>query len=244
MKKEREPVLTSYTARVPSVFDLVNVTVSFQDGAPFDCFINVAKSGKDLQAHAEAVGRIISAILRHGGHPEDIETVCSGAKLREIGLYHDILRGFLAACEAGGWTHNSDRSWVDLQAYQTSDAMLRRVSTSFGPVDVAIGFDKAMRPSRIIAHFVSPASMDTDVLLQLEVMSRLSACAVGRGVPLGDICEQLRGIGGTHAWDASYGDVYSLPDAVARAVETILQESGISVKGQDERSPQDDLLIL
>lgn len=61
----RPPVLPSQTTRVPTALGAAFVTLARdQQGQPFELFLNIGKAGTDIQALAEALGRLISLVLR------------------------------------------------------------------------------------------------------------------------------------------------------------------------------------
>ena len=61
--KLRESVLRGFTQRIPTPVGTAFVTISGNDSGPRECFINVGKAGSDIQADAEAIGRLISLVL-------------------------------------------------------------------------------------------------------------------------------------------------------------------------------------
>jgi len=65
MKKERPETLQSTTYKVPSGFGNIYICVSTLDDQPFEVFVIVGKAGSDIQAKAEAVGRMVSLALRN-----------------------------------------------------------------------------------------------------------------------------------------------------------------------------------
>jgi ribonucleoside-diphosphate reductase alpha chain len=65
MKKERPETLQSTTYKVPSGFGNIYICVSTLDDHPFEVFVIVGKAGSDIQAKAEAVGRMTSLALRN-----------------------------------------------------------------------------------------------------------------------------------------------------------------------------------
>ncbi|KKM26462.1 hypothetical protein LCGC14_1584500, partial [marine sediment metagenome] len=65
---ERDIVLSGSTYKIRNLFGNCFVTVNSDDnGNPFEVFVNVGKAGSDIQADAEAIGRLISLILRLSG---------------------------------------------------------------------------------------------------------------------------------------------------------------------------------
>ena len=72
--------LDGKTIKVECGYGNVYVTVNDHEGKPFEVFCTLGKSGRELTAHTEAVGRMISLALRCGA---DIKKVIS--QLRGIG---------------------------------------------------------------------------------------------------------------------------------------------------------------
>ncbi|MFU8826450.1 MAG: adenosylcobalamin-dependent ribonucleoside-diphosphate reductase, partial [Brevefilum sp.] len=64
-KKPRPPSLKGYTCSVETPLGKTYVTVNENGGnQPFEVFINTSKAGTETAAHSEAIGRLISFILR------------------------------------------------------------------------------------------------------------------------------------------------------------------------------------
>lgn len=62
---ERPEILNGRTFRVRSPFGTVFVTLNEnQKGYPFELFLNIGKSGSDIAADAEAIGRLCTLLLR------------------------------------------------------------------------------------------------------------------------------------------------------------------------------------
>jgi ribonucleoside-diphosphate reductase alpha chain len=65
VKRPRARVLPGYTYRVKTPLGTAFVTVNQNgDGRPFEVFVNTSKAGSETAAHSEAIGRLISYILR------------------------------------------------------------------------------------------------------------------------------------------------------------------------------------
>ncbi|MFY9383938.1 MAG: ribonucleotide-diphosphate reductase subunit alpha, partial [Acetomicrobium sp.] len=64
--KKRPPVLSGKTVKIGTSYGNLYLTLNFIDGQPFEVFATLGKSGKDTQAHTEALGRLISLALRSG----------------------------------------------------------------------------------------------------------------------------------------------------------------------------------
>lgn len=62
--EDRPPGLSSTTIKQETTAGTAFVTVSDLDGQPFEVFINIGKCGSEVHAEGEAMGRLISLILR------------------------------------------------------------------------------------------------------------------------------------------------------------------------------------
>ena len=70
--KERPSVLWGSTTRMPTAFGNLFLTLNRLDDEPFELFLTLGKAGGDTQAHAEALGRLVSLALRLGGRVSDV----------------------------------------------------------------------------------------------------------------------------------------------------------------------------
>ena len=78
-KKPRPQILPGYTLHVDTPLGKTFVTVNENGGGqPFEVFLNSAKAGSDIAAVTEAIGRLISYILRMASPVEPVE------RLREV----------------------------------------------------------------------------------------------------------------------------------------------------------------
>ncbi len=64
--RERPQALSGTTIKMPTSYGNLYHTLNHLDGLPFEVFATLGKSGKDTQAHTEALGRLISLALRGG----------------------------------------------------------------------------------------------------------------------------------------------------------------------------------
>jgi ribonucleoside-diphosphate reductase alpha chain len=62
--RRRPPLLSGRTVKIGTSYGNLYLTLNFIDGQPFEVFATLGKSGKDTQAHTEALGRLISLALR------------------------------------------------------------------------------------------------------------------------------------------------------------------------------------
>lgn len=65
--RERPERLEGPTYRVPTPFGTAFITITEQDGEPFEVFGRLGKAGSDAEADAEAIGRLCSILLRLRG---------------------------------------------------------------------------------------------------------------------------------------------------------------------------------
>ena len=64
--RKRPPNLQGSTVKIRTNFGNLYLTLNHFGGQPFELFATLGKSGKDTQAHTEALGRLISLLLRSG----------------------------------------------------------------------------------------------------------------------------------------------------------------------------------
>lgn len=69
---KRPANLVGSTVKVRTSFGNMYLTLNHFEGKPFELFATLGKSGKDTQAHTEALGRLISLSLRSGVPVKDI----------------------------------------------------------------------------------------------------------------------------------------------------------------------------
>jgi ribonucleoside-diphosphate reductase alpha chain len=70
--KARPQTLEGSTTKVRTPFGNMYLTICEMDGKPFEVFAEIGKSGQDVKAFTEAIGRLISLHLRTGGKVKDI----------------------------------------------------------------------------------------------------------------------------------------------------------------------------
>lgn len=70
--RNRPSSLMGTTVKVRTGFGKLYLTLNQFDGKPFELFATLGKSGKDTQAHTEALGRLISLSLRSGIDVHDV----------------------------------------------------------------------------------------------------------------------------------------------------------------------------
>jgi len=79
MKKIRPEVLEGFTTKLDTGYGNLYVTITENDNKPFEVFCTLGKSGASTTADAEAIGRLISLILRYEIiPPREIVTQLSG----------------------------------------------------------------------------------------------------------------------------------------------------------------------
>lgn len=62
--RPRPVVVNGYTLQLSAPEGKVNVTLNSDDDGLLEAFINVGKAGSDIAALAEAIGRLVSLVLR------------------------------------------------------------------------------------------------------------------------------------------------------------------------------------
>jgi ribonucleoside-diphosphate reductase alpha chain len=70
--RARPDLVYGFTQKVATGHGLMYVTVNEIDGAPFEVFATIGKSGRSTTAKAEAIGRLVSLALRSGLAVEEI----------------------------------------------------------------------------------------------------------------------------------------------------------------------------
>lgn len=72
-KQDRPSVLNGKTVKISTSYGNLYLTLNVdENGNPFEIFATLGKSGKDTQAHTEAIGRLVSLALRSGISINDV----------------------------------------------------------------------------------------------------------------------------------------------------------------------------
>ena len=72
-KKDRPNMLSGNTLKISTSYGNLYLTLNVdENGNPFEIFATLGKSGKDTQAHTEAIGRLVSLALRSGISINDV----------------------------------------------------------------------------------------------------------------------------------------------------------------------------
>ncbi len=85
--KERPETLEGFTTKIKTGLGQLYVTVTEYEGAPFEVFATIGKSGRSTTAKTEAIGRLISLALRSGVKVDKIVE-----QLKGIGGEHPIFQ--------------------------------------------------------------------------------------------------------------------------------------------------------
>lgn len=101
--KERPEWLPSKTAKIETAVGTAFITMTFDDEGPAEVFVNVGKAGSESFAISEALGRLISTILRLS---------CLGTPQERLAIVIDQLEGI-----GGTPTGRNVRSVPDAVAY-------------------------------------------------------------------------------------------------------------------------------
>ena len=72
MVTDRPRITEGHTVVVRTGMGKIYITVNEVGGKPFEVFVTAGKSGKSVQAKAEAIGRLVSLNLRSGTDVLDI----------------------------------------------------------------------------------------------------------------------------------------------------------------------------
>ena len=87
--RKRPSNLQGSTVKILTSFGNLYLTLNMFEGEPFELFATLGKSGKDTQAHTEALGRIISLSLRNGVPVRDIIEQLKGIGGSQPVMEHD-----------------------------------------------------------------------------------------------------------------------------------------------------------
>lgn len=85
--KERPDTLEGFTTRIMTGLGALYVTVTENEGKPFEVFATIGKSGRSATAKTEAIGRLVSLALRSGVHVSKIIE-----QLKGIGGEHPVFQ--------------------------------------------------------------------------------------------------------------------------------------------------------
>jgi ribonucleoside-diphosphate reductase alpha chain len=85
--KERPDTLEGFTTRIMTGLGALYVTVTEDEGKPFEVFATIGKSGRSATAKTEAIGRLVSLALRSGVHVSKIIE-----QLKGIGGEHPVFQ--------------------------------------------------------------------------------------------------------------------------------------------------------
>ena len=78
MKKSRPETLEGKVTKLDTGYGNLYVTMSELDGELFEVFCTLGKSGASTAADAEAIGRLISLLLRYNIPPKEVVSQLSG----------------------------------------------------------------------------------------------------------------------------------------------------------------------
>ena len=86
--RKRPDMIQGFTQKVQTGLGAMYLTVNELEGAPFEVFATIGKSGRSITAKAEAIGRLVSLALRSGVSVRDVV-----AQIKGIGGEHPVFRG-------------------------------------------------------------------------------------------------------------------------------------------------------
>ena len=106
LRKPRSEISEGKTVRVKTPIGTAFVTLNFDDDGPRETFINVGKSGSDISADSEAIGRLISLCFRYNIPLEEVASQLKGIKsnpiITEKGWVYSLADGIAKALEILG----------------------------------------------------------------------------------------------------------------------------------------------
>ncbi len=85
--RHRPDMVSGFTQKIQTGLGAMYLTVNEVDGAPFEVFATIGKSGRSITAKAEAIGRLVSLAMRSNVPVEDIV-----AQLKGIGGEHPVFQ--------------------------------------------------------------------------------------------------------------------------------------------------------
>lgn len=121
--RKRPDTVQGFTQKVQTGLGAMYLTVNEVDGAPFEVFATIGKSGRSITAKAEAIGRLVSLALRSGVSVRDVV-----AQIKGIGGEHPVFRGkglLLSIPDAIAWVLEK-RYLQDGQVAQVNDLEVQR----------------------------------------------------------------------------------------------------------------------
>ncbi len=216
---------------------------------PLEMFLIVGKSGEDMHAYAEGLGRLISSLLRVGVNPLEIIDQLDGVdgKPNEKSfpsLIGDILKEYMVLKENNFRTENLEDK---IREYKTRlNTKIREIRekkdpqkvlpgikikqrSPFGDIFVNITYNNKYDP---IETFIVLGKSGEDEHANIEALGRLISLYLRNGGNEKDIIKQLKYIGGKNRTISREGTIRSLPDAVGKALEIYvkMREKGLIKK--------------
>jgi ribonucleoside-diphosphate reductase alpha chain len=85
--RKRPETLEGFTSRVKTGYGNLYLTVTEFEGQPFEVFATIGKSGRSTTAKTEAIGRLVSLLLRSGVEVHEIVE-----QLKGIGGEHPVFQ--------------------------------------------------------------------------------------------------------------------------------------------------------
>lgn len=102
-RRERSEVVIGKTVKVKTPIGTAFVTLNYDDKGPRETFINVGKSGSDISADSEAIGRLLSLCLSYNIPLREITDQLKGIKsnpiITEKGWVYSLADGIAKALE-------------------------------------------------------------------------------------------------------------------------------------------------
>ena len=102
-----------------------------------------------------------------------------------------------------------------LQRPETLPSKTTKVKTGYGSLYVTVCEDDG-KPFEV---FLTIGKSGQSIQAKAEVTGRLTSLALRYGVPLEEIVNQLKGIGGQEPTPSQHGLILSIPDALGKVLE-------------------------
>ena len=132
-----------------------------------------------------------------------------------------------AAAQGDAWTwrRRTSSGGRSARGRRSCRGTTRRVETPLGTLYVNITEDDRGQPFEV---FMSLGKAGGALMADVEALGRLISLALRSGIPMREVCRQLRGISSDRVIGLGPNKVLSVPDAVGIAIERwMLEKQGI-----------------